>query len=122
MTIRLFASRIADAIIEGRQIGTEGGVISETSETEGGEAAVSEAEIQVADKSFGTAEATHQADETDVAGSTASGVTGADGKGDARAEVSETGSSSASEAMTDVAGATPTTATDAKEESTEASA
>src|SRR5215813_12144457 len=32
--IRLFASRIADAIIEGRQVGTEGGVAPETEEEE----------------------------------------------------------------------------------------
>jgi small subunit ribosomal protein S2 len=42
--IRLFASRIADAIIEGRQVGTEGR--SEVAETEeGGEEAVAEAPI-----------------------------------------------------------------------------
>ena len=37
--IRLFASRIADAIIEGRQIGTEGGVAAAPSESENAEEA-----------------------------------------------------------------------------------
>lgn len=42
--IRLFASRIADAILEGKQIGTEGGVaVTETAETE--EESVETAEI-----------------------------------------------------------------------------
>jgi len=89
--IRLFASRIADAIMEGRQIGTEGGTpVSESDDIEtddsgidiaatmakagianpddeGGEEAENEvdednaggADIQVADQSFATAEATH---------------------------------------------------------------
>ena len=58
--IRLFASRIADAILEGKQIGTEGAVEiqSETvEETKNG--ADLEPEIQVADQSNATAEATH---------------------------------------------------------------
>lgn len=37
--IRLFAARIADAILEGRQVGTEGGVISTEAEADGGLAA-----------------------------------------------------------------------------------
>lgn len=46
--IRLFASRIADAIIEGKQIGTEGGVALQTEETEGNEETVSaETETEV---------------------------------------------------------------------------
>jgi len=41
--VRLFASRIADAIVEGQQIATEGGVVEQTGEeTEGGEAATGE--------------------------------------------------------------------------------
>jgi small subunit ribosomal protein S2 len=41
--VRLFASRIADAIVEGQQIATEGGVIAETDEvTAGSEAATGE--------------------------------------------------------------------------------
>ena len=42
--VRLFASRIADAIVEGQQIATEGGVIAQSEEEgEGGEAATGEA-------------------------------------------------------------------------------
>jgi small subunit ribosomal protein S2 len=41
--IRLFASRIADAIIEGKQIGTEGGIAVAATEEEGDEAAMVEA-------------------------------------------------------------------------------
>ena len=41
--IRLFASRIADAILEGKQIGTEGGVASAEAPVEGDEVDVAEA-------------------------------------------------------------------------------
>ena len=42
--VRLFASRIADAIVEGQQIATEGGVVEQTDEqAAGGEAASAEA-------------------------------------------------------------------------------
>jgi small subunit ribosomal protein S2 len=69
--IRLFASRIADAILEGKQVGTEGGVAA-AAETEGDEAAAAAPElvvageeklggpdIKVADQTWETAEATH---------------------------------------------------------------
>ena len=71
--IRLFASRIADAILEGQQVATEGRSAA-TEVAEGGEEvndigdslappaepdAVSEPEIHVTDHSFATAEATH---------------------------------------------------------------
>ncbi|MGB7068078.1 MAG: 30S ribosomal protein S2 [Pyrinomonadaceae bacterium] len=60
--IRLFASRIADAIMEGKQVGTEGNA-AETAVTDEIEAtepvAESTADVVVADKSFATAEATH---------------------------------------------------------------
>jgi small subunit ribosomal protein S2 len=43
--VRLFASRIADAIVEGQQIATEGGVIAQSEEeAAGGEAATGEAD------------------------------------------------------------------------------
>ena len=78
--IRLFASRIADAIIEGRQVGLEGGVAQPETAPAEEEGAVSpetslpasarafvedeEAEegpdIEVADESWETAEATHE--------------------------------------------------------------
>jgi small subunit ribosomal protein S2 len=79
--IRLFASRIADAILEGKQIGTEGGTsaIEEKPEAEDEEIDIAaslrkagiatdededieeeeEADIQVADRTWETAEATH---------------------------------------------------------------
>ena len=75
--IRLFASRIADAILEGKQVGTEGGIAAapaESAESEGtaeaalpasapvspeGEGAVGGADINVADKTWETAEETH---------------------------------------------------------------
>ncbi len=45
--VRLFASRIADAIVEGQQIATEGGVVEQTGEeTAGGEAATGEVTAQ----------------------------------------------------------------------------
>lgn len=62
--IRLFASRIADAILEGQQVATEGRVAVSEAGEEGAEAGESlpppaEPDVQVADRSFATAEATH---------------------------------------------------------------
>jgi small subunit ribosomal protein S2 len=78
--IRLFASRISDAILEGQNFGTEGGVgdvaIGEVDES----GAETVADVQVADKSFATADATHT--ETD-APSDAVNVPGASGTADA---------------------------------------
>jgi len=45
--IRLFASRIADAILEGKQIGTEGGVAVPASASEGDEAEVAPTEVNL---------------------------------------------------------------------------
>jgi small subunit ribosomal protein S2 len=85
--IRLFASRIADAILEGQNVATEGtgGAVSETSEDETGEGeTVTEAtttdttlepEIQVADQSFVTAEATRK-DSTAAGAAPAEGASG----------------------------------------------
>lgn len=87
--IRLFASRIADAILEGQQIATEGGVAtvsSSTSETE--EGAETEPTVQVADKSFATADATN-VDDVQPAASTAP-VDGASGKTDVKSEIEAT--------------------------------
>lgn len=120
--IRLFASRISDAIIEGKQIGTEGAVaVSETAgETEGDEA--TEPQVQVSDRSFATADITAQADENDVAGSYSAEADSAEGTGEVRGSGVEVSSSSISDAMTDVASETTTTATEAEEEKTEATA
>ncbi len=61
--IRLFASRIADAILEGQQVATEGsGGGAEVQADESGEteaAQTTEPSIQVADQSFATADATN---------------------------------------------------------------
>jgi small subunit ribosomal protein S2 len=71
--IRLFASRIADAILEGQQVGSEGTMGQQVAESEspaaegtadigaaltGGEPEI-KADVQVADQSWDTAEATH---------------------------------------------------------------
>lgn len=84
--IRLFASRVADAILEGQQVATEGGVAAtdaqQQSETDGDETtgAALEPTVQTADQSFATADATNQADETTTAGSYVKDEPGAYGK------------------------------------------
>jgi small subunit ribosomal protein S2 len=87
--IRLFASRIADAILEGQQIATEGGVAAMTDSqetTESGETL--EPTIKVADQSFSTADETVKADETDTVGSYVEDVNGAFGRGiEVRSEI-----------------------------------
>jgi small subunit ribosomal protein S2 len=88
--IRLFASRIADAILEGQNVGTEGaGTMTETSE-ETGETAAAEtsADIQVADRTWETAEATHE----DSTAAGAAEEAGASDETEVRSEV-ETASS-----------------------------
>jgi small subunit ribosomal protein S2 len=69
--IRLFASRISDAILEGQNFGTEGGVgaATEESETEAAATAAVEPEVQVS-KTFG------EAAETDIP--TEGGASGSD--------------------------------------------
>jgi small subunit ribosomal protein S2 len=79
--IRLFASRIADAILEGQQIATEGGtaatVASDADSSEGSEDTL-EPTVQVADRSFATADATNQGDETAPSGTQVDGASGND--------------------------------------------
>ena len=78
--IRLFASRIADAIIEGKNVATEGvGTQTETEETDvaGESENALEPEIQVADQTFATADATHPVSVED--GTSAAGAAQADG-------------------------------------------
>ncbi|MEO6590050.1 MAG: 30S ribosomal protein S2 [Pyrinomonadaceae bacterium] len=68
--VRLFSSRIADAILEGQQIATEGNVNIE-SQTSADDTESSESDANVADKSAATVEATHPTNperETEVAG------------------------------------------------------
>jgi len=83
--IRLFASRVADAILEGKQVGTEGtGLELEAAETQAAEAESGEArtepQVQVADRTWETAEDTNVADETDTKGSFVEDVPGAHGE------------------------------------------
>jgi small subunit ribosomal protein S2 len=115
--IRLFASRIADAIIEGKQIGTEGAV-AQTEEADNAAEAVASSTAAGADVNIAaTTEAAQQAVEAGTADSSSKQVDGADGTGVVHPE----SGMSSSEDMTDLA----TTATSdekepAKEETTEA--
>ena len=116
--IRLFASRIADAILEGQNVGTEGmGLTPETeSEEETGEITTA-ADVQVAAQNFETAEATHSDSTTAGAAQEA----GADDEAEVRTEVE----TSASEDVTKVATAESDKVAEAEkteEESTEATA
>jgi small subunit ribosomal protein S2 len=86
--VRLFASRIADAILEGQQIATEGGVTvaPEAAESEGEETL--EPEINIADKTWETAEATHpETLETDAEGRRKPEVGGAENKVEVKSEI-----------------------------------
>ena len=103
--IRLFASRIADSILEGQQIATEGGVATDASkeETSDDSQATTDLEpsIQVADRTWETAEATNVADETATAGSYVETETGAFGEPPrVRSEVVTSGSDDMIEART----------------------
>ena len=77
--IRLFASRIADAILEGKQVGTEGAGLDAQQATDEQTEGATGGQVVVADKTWETAEATNKADETDVAGSYSPNVDGAGG-------------------------------------------
>lgn len=87
--VRLFASRIADAILEGRQIATEGSVAATTGEdVAGGDEDTLEPEINIADKTWETAEKTHpETLETNAEGKRKPEVAGADNKVEVNAEV-----------------------------------
>ncbi len=103
--IRLFASRIADAILEGKNIATEGvGTQAETDEagtTDESENAL-EPEIQVADQTFATAEATHPVsveDETSAAGAAqADGAFGIEEPTETREQIRQPSSENVTEA------------------------
>ncbi|CAN5424372.1 30S ribosomal protein S2 [soil metagenome] len=120
--IRLFASRIADAILEGQNVGTEGTGFTEQAdaETESGESnaatetganEIVSADTPVADKTRETAEAT----QTDPA---AAEVIGASGD---ETEIKSEVETAASEDITEVATA-ETEAVETQEETTEATA
>jgi len=115
--IRLFASRIADAIIEGKQIGTEGGVALPGADAESAEGA--SVSVGVADQSWSTAESTNQADETDVAGSYAAEADGAAGVGKVISDIESSGSEDMIKRST---AATTEDVKEPKEETTEATA
>ena len=86
--VRLFASRIADAILEGKQIATEGGVAMTPETTEGAEEETFEPEIVVADKTWETAEETHpETLETDAEGRRKPEVGGADNEVEVKSEI-----------------------------------
>ena len=121
--IRLFASRIADAILEGQNVGTEGmGLTPETSDEEvtgeQTEAVAAEesatADVQVADQSFETVETTH----TDSTATGAAEEPGASGETEVRSEVE----TSASEDVTKVVTAETSEGKETEKESTEATA
>jgi small subunit ribosomal protein S2 len=120
--IRLFASRIADAILEGRQVGTEGRIA--VSESNGnGDAADDSADLEptvvVADKSFHSAEDTNTASEPRPAAGT---FEAAGAYGDAKTEVrSQYKSSDASDAISDIS-TTQQSQERAPEDSSEATA
>lgn len=88
--IRLFASRIADAILEGQQIATEGrlgggeALTDESGETTNA-ADTTEPSIQVADQSNATASATNVSDDQPAAG--AAPVDGATGDARVKSEI-----------------------------------
>lgn len=84
--IRLFASRIADAILEGKQIGTEGGIAvaaNAADEAQASTGADLEPSVVVADKTWETAEATH----TDSTAAGAAPVAGASDQPEVKSEV-----------------------------------
>jgi small subunit ribosomal protein S2 len=109
--IRLFASRIADAIIEGKQIGTEGGSPRQADEAQGeaGEVdlaaslsqagaageTVGGADIKVADQTSETSEGKHQ---DPAGGSPAAEEAGATGPGSVKPEIGEMASEDVADA------------------------
>ena len=130
--IRLFASRIADAIIEGQTIATEGtigAIESDSSDTEtqdGDTAAALEPTVQVADQSFATADATnidspetqHQPTGTAIV----DGATGSNDTGENLAEVKTDIPRSATEKVTRITEKTSTIQEPAEATATEATA
>jgi len=113
--IRLFASRIADSIIEGRQIGLEGGVAQVETPVEGEEAPAFDAalpasarafvedeeaedgpDVEVADQTWETAEETH---EDPAGGSYAHQEPGADTSVEIRPEIEKMATEDVREAI-----------------------
>lgn len=122
--IRLFASRISDAILEGQNFGTEGGVgaTTEEGETETAAAAV-ESQIQVADKTWETAEATHPATtEATTEGASAPVVAGAETEPEVRPEVEKMSSEDITPIASETADQQSQDAGETSEETNEATA
>ncbi len=98
--IRLFASRIADAILEGKQIATEGSVAvadAETTESVTAEGAELDPTINVADQSAATADATHP-----IGSNATTEVAGASGDEGKSADIRTQIETSASEKVTEI--------------------
>ncbi len=126
--IRLFASRIADAILEGQTIASEGSIgatESETPDVEQGEnGAELEPTIQVADQSFATDDATNiispEAEHQPTGTAYVDGATGS--SGESLAEVKTDIPRSATERVTRITEKNSSVEEPAQEEATEATA
>ncbi len=94
--VRLFSSRIADAILEGRQVATEGGVESEVQSSSADSEGV-DADVNVADKTWETAEETHP---TNIAAETGAG--GAKNEVEVKSEVETSASEDVREVIESV--------------------
>jgi small subunit ribosomal protein S2 len=102
--IRLFASRISDAILEGQNFGTEGGVAVSTEAEEAGAEPIA-ADIQVADKTWETAEATHpESTEQTTEGASEPTVEGAESDTQVRPEIEKMSSEDITPAASETAG------------------
>lgn len=100
--VRLFASRIADAIMEGQQVATEGsGGTMEDQMSEGAKAeGADEPTLHVGDKTFETAEKTHPKDTTaSTEGKSAPKVAGVTEKGEVVSQVETAGSKDVGEVL-----------------------
>lgn len=130
--IRLFASRIADAILEGQTIASEGSIGASESETPDAEAqdgngsAALEPSVQVAEQSFATADATNivspEVEHQPTGTSIVDGATGSSGSGDNLAEVKTDIPRSATEKVTRITEKTSSAKESTQEEATEATA
>jgi len=121
--IRLFAARISDAILEGKNFGTEGGVGDVPAEEEGQTVEKTvEADIQVADKTWETAEATHpESTEPTTEGKSEPLVAGADDTPEVRPEIEKMASEDITPVASELPGETSETV-DETEETNEATA
>ncbi len=119
--IRLFASRIADAILEGQQVGTEGtgGEVPQTSEDKSDADSELTPDVLVADKTLETAE-TNNSEPKEADG--AAEVPGASGEEGVETEVQTEVQSTSSEDTTEKTSTEQSDQEQAREESTEATA